>query len=200
MLSASFLWVCSSDDICAIFNCLLSVERALLASEALKENLCFRGYSQIRCKNGQQCIIGVRFQPDSSSQFVFAYSAEAVAYARARTACCRLAIAGLLKACMVAQTHFDMVVFGIVVRGAVSVEEKHPGRAICQVRSNIQPFTRNQIVPTTTSTTSSRLRNSAKFWRKIPGTILHNGYNDGDRNPAQATKRTSQKCQITTRK
>lgn len=79
VLGASFLWVGSSDNICAIFNCLLCVEGALLSGEALEEDLCFRGYSQIRYGKGQQGLRGVQFRRDSSSQFVFAYSVEAVA-------------------------------------------------------------------------------------------------------------------------
>lgn len=76
MLSACLLWVCSSDNIGAIFNCLLCVECALLSGEALEKDLCFRGYSQIRYEKGQKSIRRVE---DSSSQFVFAYSVEAVA-------------------------------------------------------------------------------------------------------------------------
>lgn len=40
VLSAGLLGVCASNNLCAVFNCLLGVEGSLLSSETLEENLC----------------------------------------------------------------------------------------------------------------------------------------------------------------
>lgn len=48
VLLPSLLWVGTSDDLCAILNCLLCVESTLLAGETLEDDLCIAVDPEVR--------------------------------------------------------------------------------------------------------------------------------------------------------